>query len=176
MPDEDPRLMPKRVFEPDRSSWPAAHPPTQHGRIGVLLLNLGTPDGTSYWPMRRYLKEFLSDARVIEEPKWKWWPILNLIILTVRPSRKGKDYATIWNNERDEGPLKTITRGQAEQLQARFSDQPRVVVDWAMRYANPNTESGHYKRLAVTAFCWCRSIRNTRPPPQRPPATKPFGR
>ena len=84
----------------------------------MLLLNLGTPDGTDYWSMRRYLKEFLSDRRVIEVPRWKWWPILNLIILTVRPGRKGKDYAEIWNNERDEGPLKTITRAQAEKLAA----------------------------------------------------------
>lgn len=113
----------------------------RHGRIGVLLLNLGTPDGTSYWPMRRYLKEFLSDPRVIEEPRWKWWPILNLIILTVRPGRKGKDYATIWNNEKDEGPLKTITRNQADELLARLKDNPKIVVDWAMRYANPTTES-----------------------------------
>ncbi len=128
-------------FEPDRSAWPKGHPEAVYGRVGVLLLNLGTPDGTSYWPMRRYLKEFLSDARVIEEPKWKWWPILNLIILTVRPGKKGKDYATIWNNEKDEGPLKTITRSQAEQLAARLQDSSKVVVDWAMRYANPSTES-----------------------------------
>jgi len=91
--------------------------------------------------MRRYLKEFLSDRRVIEEPRWKWWPILNLIILTVRPGRKGKDYETIWNNARDEGPLKTITRSQAEKLGEAFADDPRVVVDWAMRYANPTTDS-----------------------------------
>lgn len=128
-------------FEPDRSHWPAGHPAAPHGRIGVLLLNLGTPDATSYWPMRRYLKEFLSDARVIEEPRWKWWPILNLIILTVRPSKKGKDYATIWNNEKNEGPLKTITRSQAEQLASRLVSHPKIVVDWAMRYANPSTES-----------------------------------
>lgn len=128
-------------FEPDRSTWPAGHPAAAHGRVGVLLLNLGTPDGTTYWPMRRYLKEFLSDERVIEEPKWKWWPILNLIILTVRPSKKGKDYATIWNNEKDEGPLKTITRNQAEQLFERLKGNSKIVVDWAMRYANPTTES-----------------------------------
>lgn len=134
-------IRPTTRFEPDRSHWPAGHPAAPHGRIGVLLLNLGTPDGTSYWPMRRYLKEFLSDERVIEEPRWKWWPILNLIILTVRPSKKGKDYATIWNNDKDEGPLKTITRSQAEQLTARFSGQSKIVVDWAMRYANPSTES-----------------------------------
>ena len=129
------------AFEPDRSAWPKDHPQAAHGSIGVLLLNLGTPDGTGYWPMRSYLKEFLSDARVIEEPKWKWWPILNLIILTVRPSKKGKDYATIWNNEKDEGPLKTITRNQAERLGERLSASPKIVVDWAMRYANPSTES-----------------------------------
>ena len=125
----------------DRLFQPPNHPQVIHGRIGVLLLNLGTPDGTDYWSMRRYLKEFLSDGRVIEVPKWKWWPILNLIILTIRPGRKGKDYASIWNNERNEGPLKTITREQAETLAARFQNEPRVVVDWAMRYQNPTTES-----------------------------------
>ncbi|MBS0232729.1 MAG: ferrochelatase [Proteobacteria bacterium] len=128
-------------FESESVRLPAGHPPIAVGRIGVLLLNLGTPDGTDYWSMRRYLKEFLSDERVIEEPKWKWWPILNLIILTVRPSRKGRDYATIWNNEKDEGPLKTITRSQAEQLTRRLGNDPRIIVDWAMRYANPTTES-----------------------------------
>ena len=126
---------------PDRAHWPKDHPRVAHGRIGVLLLNLGTPDATSYWPMRRYLKQFLSDPRVIEEPRWKWWPILNLIILTVRPSKKGKDYESIWNKERDEGPLKTITRAQAERLSERLGGDGRVVVDWAMRYANPTTES-----------------------------------
>jgi len=110
-----------RDRQADRSHWPKDHPDVAHGKVGVLLLNLGTPDGTDYWSMRRYLKEFLSDERVIEEPKWKWWPILNLIILTVRPGRKGRDYATIWNNERNEGPLKTITRGQAEKLAGRRS-------------------------------------------------------
>ena len=123
------------------SPRPANHPAARNGRIGVLLLNLGTPDGTGYWPMRRYLKEFLSDRRVIEEPRWKWWPILNLIILTVRPARKGRDYASIWNNERDEGPLKTITRSQAEKLATRLQSEGDIVVDWAMRYANPSTAS-----------------------------------
>src|SRR6187399_1033117 len=90
--------------------------PATGDRIGVLLVNLGTPDATDYWSMRRYLKEFLSDRRVIEENRLKWWLVLNLIILTVRPSRKGRDYDTIWNRERDESPLKTITRAQAERL------------------------------------------------------------
>jgi protoporphyrin/coproporphyrin ferrochelatase len=123
---------------PEPRNFPDSHPAVRHGRIGVLLLNLGTPDATDYWSMRRYLKEFLSDRRVIEEPRWKWWPILNGIILTVRPGRKGKDYAKIWNDERNEGPLKTITRSKAEKL-ANFLDDRRIVVDWAMRYANPTT-------------------------------------
>jgi ferrochelatase len=122
---------------------PADHPVARAGRIGVLLMNLGTPEGTGYWPMRTYLKEFLSDRRVIEEPRWKWWPILNLIVLTVRPGRKGKDYASIWNTERDEGPLKTITRSQTEQLAARLAPElgDRVVFDWAMRYGLPDVKS-----------------------------------
>jgi protoporphyrin/coproporphyrin ferrochelatase len=124
--------------EPAESRLPGGHPPVASGRIGVLLLNLGTPDGTGYWPMRRYLKEFLSDRRVIELPRWKWWPILNLVILSVRPGRKGKDYAKIWNRGRNEGPLKTITRSQAEKLATLLADS-RIVVDWAMRYANPAT-------------------------------------
>lgn len=126
---------------PATSPLPAEHPPVRFGKIGVLLLNLGTPDGTGYWPMRRYLKEFLSDRRVIEVPRIIWWPLLNFVILTTRPGRKGKDYATIWNTTRDEGPLKTITRSQAEQLADCFAGNDRVVVDWAMRYANPSTES-----------------------------------
>lgn len=129
------------AFTTDQDHWPADHPRVQYGKVGVLLLNLGTPDGTSYWPMRRYLKEFLSDRRVIEVPQFIWWPLLNLVILTTRPSRKGKDYATIWNNELDEGPLKTITRNQSEELMKRLDGHDNIVVDWAMRYQNPSTES-----------------------------------
>jgi len=113
----------------------------QQGRIGVLLLNLGTPDATSYWPMRRYLKEFLSDRRVIELPRLKWWPILNLVILSVRPGKKGKDYDKIWNRERNESPLKSITRSQSEKLAVALARQD-LVVDWAMRYGNPSTATG----------------------------------
>jgi ferrochelatase len=118
---------------------PSDHRPIKVGRIGVLLLNLGTPDATDYWSMRRYLKEFLSDRRVIETSRLIWWPVLNLIILTKRPGPKGRDYASIWNKERDEGPLKTITRAQAESLAAHLQATAgdRVVVDWAMRYGNP---------------------------------------
>jgi protoporphyrin/coproporphyrin ferrochelatase len=120
---------------------PADHRQVKHGKVGVLLLNLGTPDATDYWSMRRYLKEFLSDRRVIEVSRLLWWPLLNGVILTTRPGRKGRDYATIWNNERNEGPLKTITRSQAEKLAARMQGDDRIIVDWAMRYANPTTAS-----------------------------------
>lgn len=121
---------------------PADHPPVKAGRIGVLLVNLGTPDATDYWSMRRYLKEFLSDRRVIETPRLIWWPLLNGVILTTRPGRKGKDYDSIWNRERDESPLRTITRSQSEKLAAALSDAaPKLVVDWAMRYGNPSIAS-----------------------------------
>ncbi|MGE0699823.1 MAG: ferrochelatase [Hyphomicrobiaceae bacterium] len=132
----------QRVLETSSSTLPIDHPTVAHGRVGVLLLNLGTPDATDFWSMRRYLKQFLSDRRVIEVPRWKWWPILNFIILSVRPGPKGRDYDKIWNKERNEGPLKTITRGQAEKLQQALAGHPGVVVEWAMRYANPSTGAG----------------------------------
>ena len=111
------------------------------GRIGLLIANLGTPDGTDYWSMRRYLNEFLSDRRVIDYPAWKWQPILQLMILSRRPFTSGAAYRSIWNEERNESPLLTITRSQAEKLaermRARFGG--RVVVDFCMRYGNPST-------------------------------------
>ena len=116
--------------------------PKAGGRIGVLLVNLGTPDATDYWSMRRYLKEFLSDRRVIEENWFKWWLVLNLIILTVRPARKGRDYDKIWNKARDESPLKTITRSQSDKLEEMLEKvDKRIRVDWAMRYGNPSIRS-----------------------------------
>lgn len=118
---------------------PSGHPPFKVGKIGVLLINLGTPEATSYWPMRRYLKEFLSDRRVIETNRALWWVILNGIILTTRPKRSGHAYEQIWNRERNESPLKTITRGQADKLAARLADLPDVLVDWGMRYGLPAT-------------------------------------
>jgi ferrochelatase len=122
---------------------PSDHPPVDAGRIGVLLVNLGTPDATDYWSMRRYLAEFLSDRRVIEENRVKWWLVLNLIILSVRPRRRGRDYARIWNRELNESPLKTITRAQAEKLAAALAARDaRIVVDWAMRYGNPSLAAG----------------------------------
>jgi ferrochelatase len=110
--------------------------------IGVLLVNLGTPDATDYWSMRRYLKEFLSDRRVIEENRLKWWLALNLVILSIRPARKGRDYDKIWNKERNESPLMTITRSQSEKLAALLDKvDKRLRVDWAMRYGNPSIRS-----------------------------------
>jgi protoporphyrin/coproporphyrin ferrochelatase len=121
---------------------PSDHPPIRTGRVGVLLMNLGTPEATDYWSMRRYLREFLSDKRVIEVSRFVWWPVLNLIILQTRPAKKGKDYDTIWNKERNESPLKTTTRSQAEQLAAHLNQQygDKIVVDWAMRYGKPEVK------------------------------------
>lgn len=116
------------------SPLPADHPVVKPTKIGVLLVNLGTPEATSYWPMRRYLKEFLWDARVIETNRALWWLILNGIILTFRPTKSGHAYDKIWNRELNESPLKTITRGQAEKLGTRF---PGLMVDWGMRYGEP---------------------------------------
>lgn len=121
------------------SVLPPGHPPFKVGKIGVLLINLGTPEGTSYWPMRRYLKEFLSDRRVIEVNPVLWWILLNGIILSTRPFKSGHAYEQIWNKELNESPLKTITRSQAEKLARRLSDLPEVIVDWGMRYGLPPT-------------------------------------
>jgi len=117
---------------------PEGHPRVTSGRVGVLLVNLGTPDATDYWSMRRYLKEFLSDPRVIEIPRAVWWPILNGIVLTIRPNKSGAAYRSIWNTERDESPLRTITRAQSEKLAGALGSDPRISVDWAMRYGTPS--------------------------------------
>ncbi|MBZ9939074.1 ferrochelatase [Mesorhizobium sp. BR1-1-16] len=136
------------------SALPPGHPPVARGRIGVLLVNLGTPDATDYWSMRRYLKEFLSDRRVIEVPKLIWWPILNLVILSFRPKKSGHAYASIWNKERNESPLRTITRAQAEKLAPRFADDKRILVDWAMRYGTPSIP----ERLTAMKEAGCERI------------------
>jgi protoporphyrin/coproporphyrin ferrochelatase len=111
------------------------------GRVGVLLVNLGTPDSADARGVRVYLKEFLSDPRVIEDQGLKWKLLLNGIILRIRPRRKARDYLKIWNTEKNESPLKTITRAQAEKLAADIADHDHVVVDWAMRYGNPSMQS-----------------------------------
>jgi ferrochelatase len=110
-------------------------------RVGVLLVNLGTPDIADAEGVRVYLKEFLSDRRVIENQGLLWKIILNGIILRRRPKIKARDYQKIWNNDKDESPLKTITRSQAEKLAAGIAQQ-HVAVDWAMRYGNPSIGAG----------------------------------
>ncbi|MBD8876791.1 ferrochelatase [Roseibium polysiphoniae] len=121
---------------------PSDHPSVKTGKIGVLLVNLGTPDGTSYWPMRRYLREFLSDKRVIEWPRALWYPILYGIVLMTRPGKSGKAYEEIWNHDRNESPLRTITRSQSDKLSEIMGDQGgRLSIDWAMRYGNPSIRS-----------------------------------
>jgi protoporphyrin/coproporphyrin ferrochelatase len=114
---------------------PPGHPPILPRKRGVLLVNLGTPEATSYWPMRRYLKEFLSDRRVIETNRVLWWLILNVIILSFRPTKSGHAYEAIWNKDLNESPLKTITRGQSEALSKAFAGN--IEVDWAMNYGLP---------------------------------------
>jgi ferrochelatase len=110
-------------------------------RVGVLLVNLGTPDSADTKGVRVYLKEFLSDPRVIENQGLFWKLALNGIILNTRPRRKARDYLKIWNTEKNESPLKTITRAQAEKLAEAIADHDHVVVDWAMRYGNPSIRS-----------------------------------
>ncbi len=133
----------------------ADRPAARAGRIGVLIVNLGTPDATDPASVRRYLREFLSDARVIENqgPVWKF--ILNAIILTTRPRRKGLDYQKIWNRERNESPLKTITRAQAARLRLTLDAlDPTIMVDWAMRYGNPSLAT----RIEALAKAGCERI------------------
>jgi len=120
---------------------PTDHPPVKIGKVGVLLVNLGTPDGHDKKNMRKYLREFLSDKRVIEWPKLLWYPILYGIILNTRPKKSGAAYESIWNKELDESPLRTITRGQSDKLAEMFANIDHVVVDWGMRYGNPSIAS-----------------------------------
>ncbi|HEV7717971.1 MAG TPA: ferrochelatase [Arsenicitalea sp.] len=133
---------------------PADHPAVKVPKIGVLLLNLGTPDATDYWSVRRYLKEFLSDRRVIETNRLLWWPLLNGVILSVRPQKSGHAYAQIWDKEHNQSPLLVITRKQSQSLQQRFGGEPQVVVDFAMRYGNPSTQS----RIEALKEAGCQKI------------------
>ncbi|MEO1919793.1 MAG: ferrochelatase [Paracoccaceae bacterium] len=122
---------------------PSDHCPIARAKVGVLLVNLGTPDATDYWSMRRYLNEFLSDTRVIDSPKWKWQPILQTIVLTLRPSKSAEAYRSIWNNELDESPLLTITRAQTEKINEALTTKygANITVDFCMRYGNPPTDT-----------------------------------
>ena len=132
---------------------PADHPRVKKARIGVLLANLGTPDSYDYWPMRRYLSEFLSDKRVVDLPNWKWQPILQGIILSVRPFTSGKNYKSIWNHAKNESPLLTITKDQTAAIAKSMADLhgDNVMVDFCMRYGNPTTASK--VRAMVGAGC-----------------------
>lgn len=125
------------------SHAPENHPKVHKAKTGVLLANLGTPDGYDYWSMRRYLNEFLSDRRVIDLPRWKWQPLLQLIILSKRPFSSGEAYKSIWNEEQGESPLMTITRDQTKALHTVLNDRygDQVMVDFCMRYGNPSTRS-----------------------------------
>ena len=114
-------------------------------KAGVLLINTGSPDTPDAASVRRYLAEFLSDERVIELPKWKWWPILHGIILTVRPAKSAQRYKGVWT--KDGSPLIVHTRKTAEKLQAALGAD--VKVEWAMRYGNPNVKKV-FKSLAAS--------------------------
>jgi protoporphyrin/coproporphyrin ferrochelatase len=156
------------VSPPERAgvaARPASHPDAASGAVGVLLVNLGTPDATDARSVRRYLREFLADKRVIEEDTIVWKFVLHAIILRRRPRLKGLDYEKIWNREANESPLKTITRSQAAKLEqalarecgptpGRATRRTPVVVDWAMRYGNPSIRS----RIAALASRGCDRI------------------
>ena len=120
------------------------HPPIKFGKTGVLIINLGTPDSTSWWDIRKYLKEFLSDRRVIEVNPFVWQIILNLFILTFRPSKTAHAYKKIWRKESDESPLLFFTRNQAQKLKATIGNE-KIIVDFAMRYGNPSIKSNIMK-------------------------------
>jgi protoporphyrin/coproporphyrin ferrochelatase len=139
--EEVPAAVSTPPISPTQAALEAAMPgepdPVDHG-IGVLLVNLGTPDAPDASAVRRYLKEFLTDRRVIEKDSFIWKMVLNGIILPLRSRRKARDYQKIWNKEKNESPFKTITRSQAEKLSGILEPLGKhVIVDWAMRYASP---------------------------------------
>ena len=116
------------------------HPKIKFGKTGVLLINLGTPDSTSWWDIRKYLKEFLSDRRVIEVNPILWKVILNLFILTFRPSKTAKAYKEIWMQDKDMSPLRYYTLMQSQKLADKFNNE-NLIVDFAMRYGSPSIKS-----------------------------------
>ena len=116
------------------------HPEVNYGKIGVLLINLGTPDSTGWWDIRKYLKEFLSDKRVIEVNPFLWQIILNLFILTFRPSKTAKAYKEIWMNDINKSPLRFFTEMQTKKLNEKLRDK-NLIIDFAMRYGNPSIKS-----------------------------------
>ena len=116
------------------------HPEVKFGKTGFLMVNLGTPDSTNWWDVRKYLKEFLSDRRVIEVNPFVWKVILNLFILTFRPSKSARAYKKIWLKETNESPLLYHTRNQAKKLKQKFVNE-NILIDFAMRYGNPSIKS-----------------------------------
>ena len=119
------------------------HPKVKFGKTGVLIINLGTPDSTSWWDIRKYLKEFLSDRRVIEINPIIWQLILNLFILTFRPSKTAHAYKKIWIKETNQSPLLYFTKNQSDKLKEKIGNE-NVIVDFAMRYGNPSIKSRLY--------------------------------
>ena len=116
------------------------HPPINFGKTGVLIINLGTPDSTSWLDIRKYLKEFLSDRRVIEVNPIIWQFILNVFILTFRPSKTAKAYKEIWMKDKNISPLLHYTQKQAEKLSSTMSEK-NLIIDYAMRYGNPSIKN-----------------------------------
>ena len=116
------------------------HPKIKYGKTGVLIINLGTPDSTNWWDIRKYLKEFLSDRRVIEVNPILWQVILNLFILNFRPSKTAKAYKEIWMEKENMSPLRFFTREQAKKLSELFLNE-EIIIDFAMRYGNPSIKS-----------------------------------
>ena len=116
------------------------HPKVNYGKTGILLVNLGTPDSTSWWDIRKYLKEFLSDRRVIEVNPVIWQVILNLFILTFRPSKTAKAYKEIWMKDKNMSPLRYFTQMQAQRLSDQIKEE-KIIIDYAMRYGNPSIKN-----------------------------------
>ena len=116
------------------------HPDIKFGKNGVLIINLGTPDSTSWWDIRKYLKEFLSDRRVIEVNPILWKVILNIFILTFRPSKTAHAYKKIWRKDTNVSPLLYFTKNQTKKVQEKIQNE-QIIVDFAMRYGNPSIKS-----------------------------------
>jgi ferrochelatase len=150
-PDEVPTI----PHSPEVPSRTVTTPAPATAGIGLLIINLGTPDAPTPAAVRRYLKEFLTDRRVIENNSLLWKAFLNTVILPLRSRRRARDYQKIWNRDKDESPIKTITRSQAEKLGGTLEPLGKhVIVDWAMRYGNPSIAS----RLEVLVTWGCERI------------------
>ena len=129
------------------------HPKISFGKTGVVIVNLGTPDSTSWWDVRKYLKEFLSDRRVIEVNPIIWQIILNIFILNLRPSKSARAYKKIWFKESNESPLLYYTKAQSNKLKKRIGNE-KVIVDFAMRYGNPSIKN----KLEILKSKGCENI------------------